>query len=775
MKSQLLVMLLVLAAVAEVQAQSKVGSNPTTLDASAAFEIESTNKGFLPPRMTTTQRNAISSPATGLVIFNTTTGTLQTNTGTPAAAVWSTINAPVAAYSSGDTIGLYQTNAFTGTGNNSNFFGYLAGNGTTNNNSNYLGRLAGGSATGANFSNFFGNGAGLNAPFAQRSNFLGEFAGSSADSAELSNFIGMYAGQGASKSQRSNMIGGYAGQGASRAPYCNIIGYGAGQYAANVMHANFVGNHAGLEGDSASYSNFIGYYAGASFAGNKVGANNIIIGTGISLPNATANAMNLGGVLYGTGLNYDTLYPPTITPVTGGKIGIGVVSPAQTLQVKGDLGLTNGTYYTAFTQGTQTANISYTLPAAAATASGQVLTNNGSGALSWSNIPTGAVSTYSSGATIGLYQTNASTGTGDNSIFLGNSAGNGTTNDNCNYLGKQVGFGATGANFSNFLGAFAGMSASLAHGSNFFGEHAGSSAANSELSNFLGNYAGQGAPNSARSNMIGGYAGQGASGSSYSNIIGYGAGQYAANVTHANFIGDHAGNDADSASYSNFIGYYAGQSFTGNKVGANNIIIGTNISLPNATANAMNLGGVLYGTGLYSNTAGVPSITPVAGGKIGIGVVSPAQTLQVKGDLGLTNGTYYTAFTQGTQTANISYTLPAAAATASGQVLTNNGSGTLTWSYAGTAAIASKTSNYTLTASDNTIVSSNSATMTLPAASGFTGKQFRIVSGGGTSTVSGSLVLSGASQATYSLDATNGSRGITVQSDGTNWIIIDRF
>jgi hypothetical protein len=40
--------------------------------ASSLFTMSSTTKGFLPPRMTTTQKNAISSPATGLVVFDTT-------------------------------------------------------------------------------------------------------------------------------------------------------------------------------------------------------------------------------------------------------------------------------------------------------------------------------------------------------------------------------------------------------------------------------------------------------------------------------------------------------------------------------------------------------------------------------------------------------------------------------------------------------------------------------------------------------------------------------
>ena len=43
----------------------------TTPDASALFDIASTTKGFLPPRMTNAQRAAIASPAEGLMIFNT--------------------------------------------------------------------------------------------------------------------------------------------------------------------------------------------------------------------------------------------------------------------------------------------------------------------------------------------------------------------------------------------------------------------------------------------------------------------------------------------------------------------------------------------------------------------------------------------------------------------------------------------------------------------------------------------------------------------------------
>jgi len=45
--------------------------------ASAILDVDSTTKGFLPPRMTTTQKNAIATPAAGLVVYDSTTNKLQ--------------------------------------------------------------------------------------------------------------------------------------------------------------------------------------------------------------------------------------------------------------------------------------------------------------------------------------------------------------------------------------------------------------------------------------------------------------------------------------------------------------------------------------------------------------------------------------------------------------------------------------------------------------------------------------------------------------------------
>ena len=53
--------------------ENVVSIGTTSPNASALLQIESTTQGFLQPRLTTTQRNAIFSPATGLSIYNLTT------------------------------------------------------------------------------------------------------------------------------------------------------------------------------------------------------------------------------------------------------------------------------------------------------------------------------------------------------------------------------------------------------------------------------------------------------------------------------------------------------------------------------------------------------------------------------------------------------------------------------------------------------------------------------------------------------------------------------
>jgi hypothetical protein len=67
-------------------AESRVGIGTTAPHASAKLQLDSTAKGFLPPRMTTTQKNAIATPAEGLVVYDTTLAKLCVYT-----TAWETI------------------------------------------------------------------------------------------------------------------------------------------------------------------------------------------------------------------------------------------------------------------------------------------------------------------------------------------------------------------------------------------------------------------------------------------------------------------------------------------------------------------------------------------------------------------------------------------------------------------------------------------------------------------------------------------------------------
>ncbi len=73
------IILLSFASMAQNVAINADGSDP---DPSAILDVKNTNKGFLPPRMSTTQMNDITSPPAGLMIYNTTINSLAFFDGT---------------------------------------------------------------------------------------------------------------------------------------------------------------------------------------------------------------------------------------------------------------------------------------------------------------------------------------------------------------------------------------------------------------------------------------------------------------------------------------------------------------------------------------------------------------------------------------------------------------------------------------------------------------------------------------------------------------------
>jgi len=88
-KTKLLLVAIAILASYSLTAQMAVTTDGSSADASAMFEIKSTEKGMLIPRMTYTQRTDITSPATGLLVYQTNLRNgYYYNSGTPASPSW---------------------------------------------------------------------------------------------------------------------------------------------------------------------------------------------------------------------------------------------------------------------------------------------------------------------------------------------------------------------------------------------------------------------------------------------------------------------------------------------------------------------------------------------------------------------------------------------------------------------------------------------------------------------------------------------------------------
>ena len=119
---------------------AQTGIGTTTPNASAKLEVSATDKGFLLPRMTAAQRGLISSPANGLLVYQTDGDAgFYVNTGTSSSVVWTRVNMD-----------------WTRTGTN---LSYTAGNVST------TGNLTGGNASTSTISGFAANVATITAGY----------------------------------------------------------------------------------------------------------------------------------------------------------------------------------------------------------------------------------------------------------------------------------------------------------------------------------------------------------------------------------------------------------------------------------------------------------------------------------------------------------------------------------------------------------------------------------------------------------------------------------
>ena len=422
------------------QTDLKIGTTPGSKKASAVFELESTTKGFLMPRLTTTQMNAIGAPVTGLMIFNTTDSCTYMYRG--ATSGWKS-NCTALPPSAWTILGNSGTSAST------NFLG------TTDNISlNFrVNNQKAGSIDNTNNNVFFGYQAG-NVNTGTQNTFIGHQSGS-ANTTGLSNIAIGYKAAYSNTTGRQNVAVG------DSAFYSNTAGY----------QNTVMGNQAGYNNTTGYINQFIGDGAGY---GNTTGWHNTVIGFQAGY-NLTSGA---GNILLGRYAGFSD----NVNKLTGNKnVAIGdqagqfITSGYQNVFVGDNAGVNNMSGYlnVAIGQGALSASTSVsTNVAIGASALAASTTGN-------SNVAVGPYALYSTITGYSNVAVGSSAGrnaTGYDNTFLGNSAGNWTsTGINNTFAGASSGANSYTGSQNTFLGHGAGFGSGTASGSDnvYVGYNAG--------------------------------------------------------------------------------------------------------------------------------------------------------------------------------------------------------------------------------------------------------------------------------------------------------------
>lgn len=239
------------------------------------------------------------------------------------------------------------------------------------------------------------------------------------------------------------------------------------------------------------------------------------------------------------------------------------------------------------------------------------------------------------------------------SVIIGHKAASGST-----YIYNDIIIGAYAGTLrspaapnltgdSNILvGYAAGLNSSLMYNTVAIGDRVAQGNTSATDSVIIGRQAGTKFGNSVTNGdyvtLVGAYAGADSFNINYSTIVGYDAGDSVVTGRYSVMVGNLAGLSASNADNSIFIGYSAGaRGLNRSGIRRNNIIIGTNISLPDETRDSINLGGVIFATGSYYDSnigtqfEAASYTGSAANGRVGIGVFppSPNNRLHIQGSV----------------------------------------------------------------------------------------------------------------------------------------------
>jgi hypothetical protein len=285
------------------------GIGTTTPDASSIFEMVSTSKGMLIPRMTITQRNAIAKPATGLLIY-------QTNS-TPgfyyySGTAWKAIT-PKPGWSLTGNAGTDPSINFIGTtdaqplmfkvnNQKAGYLDYLNGNTgfgyqTLSTNASGIANTANGSF--ALSSNTTGNLNTANGYYALYSNTAGENNTANGVEALFSNTIGNYNTATGVQALYSNTTGSSSTANGYYALYANTTGVNNTANGYESLSSNTIGSSNTANGAYSLYTNTAGNDNTANGSGalssNTTGSGNAATGSAALSSNTTGNYNTANG------------------------------------------------------------------------------------------------------------------------------------------------------------------------------------------------------------------------------------------------------------------------------------------------------------------------------------------------------------------------------------------------------------------------------------------------------------------------------------------------
>ncbi|MCO6499990.1 MAG: hypothetical protein J5I47_06380 [Vicingus serpentipes] len=245
-----------------------------------------------------------------------------------------------------------------------------------------------------------------------------------------------------------------------------------------------------------------------------------------------------------------------------GKVGLGITTPSQKLHIyNGTLRIDDG------------AN-PYNLPSSDGTTSGDVMTTDASGNVTWqapkditrwsingnggttdathfigttdnvplnfkvNNLLAGRID-YNNGNTF-FGSTAGQNNTGTWNTFIGSNAGNGNiTGTNNTYIGRDAGAYGSGGGSNVLIGYYAGTSNTNSFNT-YVGEQSGANSTSGSYNTFLGRNAGLGNTTGYRNTFVGGESGQNNTTGYYNLALGYNAGFSSGNLTNATAIGYNA-------------------------------------------------------------------------------------------------------------------------------------------------------------------------------------------------------------------------------------------